>query len=128
MNKTYNLNEIYIGLIAKQIKIIENTKIINKNFPVQVGLFIKKNNKYVHIPTNISYSLINESTKNSYGVIESTIKKFYEHNQTLVNKFINEGKFQLNVLQIQAIEQRYNNLLVDLLDIRVEEDTNPEKF
>lgn len=127
MNKNININDIYIGLISKEVIVANKLK----HFPVQVGLFTKTEDGYKHILTNIVYPVSNNNPQGDYVIMKNVVYKFVEHNPVWASKLVNENKSELKLLDIETIERRYNNMLIEILDVKVDDETeiveNPEE-
>jgi len=128
MDKTININDIYIAVIAKEVKVNnKKSKKYLKHFPVQIGLFVKTKEGYKHIFTDKIYPVSKSTAQGEYVLMKNVIYKLVDHNPVLASKLIKENKSELQILDIEAIESRYNNMLVEMLDVKVGEEDELEK-
>ena len=113
MEKTYNINDIYVGDITRKSKLQDNDYADNYK---KVGLFVKTLFGYKHILTGATYGITSSKSDCNKTLKSTQICKVTDYDNDIVklvfkNIMINRSSYRISLYEIDYLEYVLNNEL-----------------
>ena len=120
----YNINNLYVGLIAQQSGVTIPQKedfyffgeVPNYTWtysPVKMGIFIKTIRGYKHVLSGTYYRIAGKMTGNKTVIAKNNIQPFTQFDSELTLALTKHKQLHLNTYQIKKLEERYTKLMLE---------------